>query len=99
MGEIISQMDNYQSYYHVIPQNENTLILKGLDGKLRKDIHSLCDKMGLHHNSVETKKTDIYGYTNPKYGYGNLLKKILIRKAMSIMLNENKIDYNNNKKV
>ena len=66
MGESISQMDNYQSYYHVIPQNENTLILKGLDGKLRKDVHSLCDKLGLHHNSVESKKNRHLWIYKPK---------------------------------
>jgi len=56
MGESILQINNYQSYYHVIPQNENILILKGLDGGLRKEVHLLCDKMGLHHNSVDKNK-------------------------------------------
>ena len=30
--------------------------MKGLTPKERKDIHILCDQIGLHHNSVLTKK-------------------------------------------
>jgi hypothetical protein len=38
---------------HIIIEklNNETLILKGLDGEERKNIHILCDKIGLHHES------------------------------------------------
>lgn len=34
----------------------NILILKGLDNIERKEIHKLCDNIGLHHVSILTKK-------------------------------------------
>lgn len=37
-------------------KDENTLIIKGLDGKDRKNIHLLCDKIGLHHQSISHPK-------------------------------------------
>jgi hypothetical protein len=39
-----------------IKENDKTLIIKGMDGYDRKIIHKLCDKIGLHHNSVQKKK-------------------------------------------
>ena len=36
--------------------NNETLVLKGLDGKERKHIHLLCDKIGLHHESKSQPK-------------------------------------------
>jgi len=36
--------------------NEGILILKNLTGFERKEIHKLCDKIGLHHNSIIAKK-------------------------------------------
>ncbi len=35
-----------------VRENNKTLIIKGMDGSDRKSIHILCDKIGLHHNSV-----------------------------------------------
>jgi hypothetical protein len=40
----------------IVLENENILILKGLDGEERKEIHKLCDKIGLHHRSIKKKK-------------------------------------------
>lgn len=37
----------------VIKNNE--IIFKGLNGSDRKEIHSLCDKIGLHHKSIKLK--------------------------------------------
>lgn len=45
----------------VIP-DEKTLILKGLDGQDRKLIHKLCDKIGLHHQSISKKKNKKHLY-------------------------------------
>jgi hypothetical protein len=36
---------------HINQVNNETLILKGLDGEERRNIHLLCDKIGLHHES------------------------------------------------
>ena len=41
---------------NIIKENDKTLIMKGLDGYDRKIIHKLCDKIGLHHNSITMKK-------------------------------------------
>jgi hypothetical protein len=37
-------------------KDENTLVIKGLDGEDRKNIHLLCDKIGLHHQSISHPK-------------------------------------------
>jgi hypothetical protein len=36
--------------------DEETLVFKGLDGDERKEIHHLCDKIGLHHESKSHPK-------------------------------------------
>ena len=36
---------------HINQVNNETLVFKGLNGKERKYIHLLCDKIGLHHES------------------------------------------------
>ena len=36
---------------HINQINEETLIFKGLNGEERKNIHFLCNKIGLHHES------------------------------------------------
>lgn len=36
---------------HINQMNEETLIFKGLNGEERKNIHHLCNKIGLHHES------------------------------------------------
>ena len=42
---------------HIIKEYDNTLVFKGLGGNERKEIHLLCDKVGLHHESkIQTKK-------------------------------------------
>ena len=40
----------------VIRENENTLIITGLDNDVRKQLHLLCDKFGLHHQSKSHPK-------------------------------------------
>src|SRR5437868_9593963 len=37
--------------------DERTLILKGTDSNLRKMLHRLCDKIGLHHMSQTVQET------------------------------------------
>ncbi len=41
---------------HISQINNETLVLKGLDGEERKHIHSFCDKIGLHHQSKSHPK-------------------------------------------
>ena len=42
---------------YIIQHDEKTIIIKGLTSEERKDIHLLCDKFGLHHESkFHTKK-------------------------------------------
>lgn len=41
---------------NIIQIQNGTLILKGLIPKERKIIHTLCNQIGLHHNSISTKK-------------------------------------------
>ena len=40
----------------IIKENDSTLILKSLDGSERKEIHKLCDKLGLFHQSKQHPK-------------------------------------------
>ena len=56
MGDNIGRIEPYEQQYYVIQENESTLILKGLDNDDRKHVHLLCDKIGLHHKSVQHKK-------------------------------------------
>ncbi len=62
----ISNQDLVISKYEVniVLQDKNTLILKGLNGNDRKDLHKLCDKIGLHHQSILKKnhKKHLYIY-------------------------------------
>ena len=51
-----SDLDKHHRKHFVIQENETTLILKGLDYHDRKHVHLLCDKIGLHHKSVQKKK-------------------------------------------
>lgn len=46
----------------IIQEDENTLILKGLDGQERKELHKLCDHIGLHHQSIVKKKNKKHLY-------------------------------------
>ena len=48
----ICQLNNETSYF----SSNETLILKGLTGNERKHIHSLCDKIGLHHENKSHPK-------------------------------------------
>ena len=41
---------------HINQINDETLLLKGLNGEERKHIHLLCDKIGLHHESKSHPK-------------------------------------------
>jgi hypothetical protein len=56
MGNNIGKIKPYKNQYYIIQENENTLILKGLSNYDRKQVHLLCDKIGLHHKSVQKKK-------------------------------------------
>jgi len=56
MGNNIGRIEPYEQQYYVIQENENMLILKGLGNDDRKHVHLLCDKIGLHHKSVQKKK-------------------------------------------
>lgn len=50
---------------HMENKDDNTLILEGLSNKGRKDVHELCDKIGLHHESKtmpETNKRVLFVY-------------------------------------
>lgn len=47
---------------HINQINEETLVLKGLTGEERKHIHSLCDKIGLHHVSKSENTYDRFLY-------------------------------------
>ena len=42
--------------------DDNTLVIKGLNGDGRKNIHKLCDKIGLHHRSIHTGKKNKHLY-------------------------------------
>ena len=57
--------------YHFIKENDKTMIIKGMNGEERKMIHKLCDKIGLHHNSVNKnkRKKDLYIYLPEKWSF------------------------------
>jgi len=42
--------------------DDNTLVIKGLNGEGRKNIHKLCDKIGLHHQSIHVGKKNKHLY-------------------------------------
>lgn len=42
--------------FQIFPIDEKTMMLKGLSGFERKELHSLCDKIGLHHKSKSNPK-------------------------------------------
>ena len=46
----------------IVIYDDYTLILKGLDGQERKEIHKWCDKIGLHHQSIVKKKNKKHLY-------------------------------------
>ena len=41
---------------YIEQKDKNTLVIKGLHPKDRKDIHLLCDKIGLYHQSISHPK-------------------------------------------
>jgi hypothetical protein len=47
---------------HFNKLNDKTLIVKGLNSEARKSIHKLCDKLGLHHQSINTGKKNKHLY-------------------------------------
>lgn len=51
---------------YITQQDEKTIIIKGLTGEERKNIHLLCDKIGLHHESKfhakKRNKKNLYVY-------------------------------------
>jgi hypothetical protein len=66
-----NDIKNNDTPYHFIKENDKTLIIKGMDGEERKMIHKLCDKIGLHHNSVNKnkKKKHLYIYIPEKWSF------------------------------
>ena len=65
----IGHIDNIDLYKYNIIQEKNTLILKGLDKKVRKEVHILCNNMGLYHKSVKitNSKKDLLIYEAPNW--------------------------------
>lgn len=64
------EIKSNNKYYHFIKDNNKTLIIKGMDGDKRKIIHKLCDKLGLHHNSVpKNKKKHLYIYIPDNWSF------------------------------
>ena len=53
MGHHIGRIEPYEKYYYIIQEDNNTIVLKGLDNEQRQKVHLLCDKIGLHHKSVK----------------------------------------------
>ncbi len=57
-GQNVHQNKPFQNGVLIHQQDDNTLIIKGMCGYERKEMHQLCDKIGLHHESkVNPKKT------------------------------------------
>ena len=54
-----------------VREDNKTLIIKGLNGYKRKLLHKLCDKIGLHHKSVEIKrgKKHLYLYIPDNWSF------------------------------
>ena len=55
MGEHIGWIQPASGQYVVLQESESRLVIKGLDSYHRKQVHSLCDSIGLHHQSVLEK--------------------------------------------
>jgi len=56
-NEDISYKKPLYDRIHIIKENDSTLVFKGLGGDERREIHQLCDKIGLHHESkIHSKK-------------------------------------------
>ena len=66
-----NDIKNNDMPYHFIKENDKTMIIKGMNGEERKMIHKLCDKIGLHHNSVNKNKRrkDLYIYLPEKWSF------------------------------
>jgi hypothetical protein len=61
-GHNIDIINPFEKEYNII-QEDNSLILIGLTNKMRKDVHILCDNIGLHHESIQKKdQRHIYIY-------------------------------------
>ena len=47
-----------QKYFTMMVEkiDHRTLVFKGINGEERKDVHALCDKIGLHHKSKPNPK-------------------------------------------
>ena len=69
---------------HIQQINNETLVLKGLDREERKNIHLLCDKIGLHHESKshpKKKHTRFLYIYKPKVWLWEYTEKIHIQKS------------------
>ena len=52
MGENVGRIVPSSGQYIVLQEDESRLVIKGLDNDDRKQVHLLCDRIGLHHQSV-----------------------------------------------
>jgi len=66
-GEQIGRIDSYEATYCISQEDDKTLLLKDLDKNTRKRLHTLCDKLGLHHkaNPQNNKIKDFWIYKPP----------------------------------
>lgn len=66
---IMNEPMNKATYIEKI--SDTLLIIKGLDGYERKEMHVLCDKIGLHHESKQSgrKMKDFYIYKPEKWSW------------------------------
>lgn len=66
-GEEIGRIESYEKTYCIIQEDDKTLLLKDLNKNTRKQLHTLCDKLGLHHkaNPQKNKIKDFWIYKPP----------------------------------
>ena len=62
-GYSIGKIELIEKKKYIIQEDNDKLILKCLDNNERKQVHKLCDKIGLHHKSIKKKnKKHLYIY-------------------------------------
>ena len=52
-GYSIGEIELIEKKKYIIQEDKDKLILKCLDNNERKQVHKLCDKIGLHHKSIK----------------------------------------------
>ena len=55
-GQNVHQEKPFDNRVYIHQYNDNILIIKGMCGYERKEMHRLCDKIGLHHESKANPK-------------------------------------------